>query len=54
MYALERNGGLVQHVQFKGDGLYRDYDIVVMTFTKLKEAEEIAESLNATVVPYSE
>jgi hypothetical protein len=25
-----------------------------MTFTKLKEAEEIAESLNATVVHYSE
>lgn len=54
MYALERNGGLVQHLQFKGDGLYREYDIVVMTFKKLKEAEEIADAINATVVDYRE
>lgn len=52
-FALERNGSLVNHVVFKGkDGLYRDYEVVHLTFSTLKAAKEIAEVLEANIVDY--
>lgn len=52
-FALERNGSLVNQVVFKGkDGLYREHEVVHMTFKTLKAAKEIADVLEANVVDY--
>jgi hypothetical protein len=52
-FALERNGSLVNQVVFKGkDGLYRDHDVIPMTFKTIKAAKEVAEVLEANVVDY--
>lgn len=52
-FALERNGSLVNQVVFKGkDSLYRERDILPMTFKTLKAANEVADVLEANVVDY--
>lgn len=54
-FALERNGSLVNHVVFKGNSdtlLYREHDVVPLTFDTIKAANEIAEILKANVVDY--
>jgi hypothetical protein len=52
-FALERNGSLVNQVVFKGkDSLYREHDVVPLTFTTRKAANEIAEVLEANIVDY--
>ena len=53
MFAIERNGSLVNHLVFVGDSdknLYRVYDIKPMIFTDLKAANEVAEAMCANVV----
>lgn len=53
VFALERNGSLVNQVVFKGkDSLYREYDVVPMIFKTLKAANEVADVLEANVVDY--
>jgi hypothetical protein len=52
-FALERNGSLVNQIVFRGkSGLYREHDVVPMTFATIKAANEIAEVLEANVVDY--
>jgi hypothetical protein len=52
-FALERDGSLVNQVVFKGkDSLYRDHDVIPMTFKTIKAANEVAEVLEANVVDY--
>ena len=55
-FALERNGSLVTHVVFKGDAnssLYREYNIIPLTFTTLESAKEVADILFADIVDYT-
>lgn len=55
IFAIERNGSLVNHVVFRGSSqtnLYREYDVLPVTFTTLKAATEIADVLFGTVVDY--
>ena len=55
IFAIERNGSLVNHVVFRGSAqtnLYREYDVAPLTFTTEKAANEVAKSLFATVVDY--
>ena len=55
LLAIERNGSLVNHIVFKGKEtayLYRERDIVPLTFTTMKAATEVANVLGATVVKY--
>lgn len=57
MFAIERNGSLVNQVVFKGSSLtslYRDREVVPMLFTTTKAAQEIADALFAYVVDYDE
>lgn len=57
IFAIEREGSLVNHVVFKGDSntsLYRERNIEPLTFTTLKAATEIAGVLHATVVDYDQ
>ena len=52
-FALERNGSLVNQIVFKGtSGLYREHDVMPLTFKTLKAAKEIADVLEANVVDY--
>ena len=54
-YAIERNGKLVQVVEFIGDAsknLYRDKRVVVALFTTEKAAESVANALGGIVVNY--
>lgn len=54
-FAIERNGSLVNQLVFRGSSdtsLYREYDIVPITFTTLKAATDIADILHGTVVDY--
>jgi len=54
-FALERNGSLVNQIVFKGNPdtlLYRDYDIIPITFSTIEAAEEVAEILKANIVDY--
>ena len=51
-YAIERNNKLVCHVVFRGDGLYRERDVIPLTFTKEKSAIEVASVLQGQVVDY--
>lgn len=53
LFAIEREGSLVNQIVFKGSGLYRETAVVPLTFSTLKAAEEVAEVLDATVVAYS-
>jgi hypothetical protein len=53
MFAIERDGSLVNHVVFKGNDLYREREVVPLTFNTLKKATEVAEVLHATVVNYN-
>ena len=55
LFAIERNGSLVNQLVFRGNpdtNLYRDPDIMIMTFTTLKAATEMADVLHGTVVDY--
>lgn len=57
IFAIERNGSLVNHVVFKGNNqtsLYRERDVVPLTFTTLKSATEIAYVLGGTVIDYTD
>ena len=40
-FAIMRNGELVKHVVFVGEGLYRQRDIQILTFEDEKEAKEL-------------
>lgn len=40
-FAIFRNGKLVEHIVFIGEGLYRDKKIEVLTFETVKQAEEL-------------
>lgn len=53
-YAIKRNDKLVYHVVFLGEGLYRDKDIVPLTFETMKKAQEVATVMDGTVVDYDE
>jgi len=55
MYAIERNGLVVNQVVFTGsaaNNLYRPRDILPLSFSTHKSALEIAEVLGATVIEY--
>lgn len=51
-YAIERDGKIVLHVVFIGEGLYRPHDIVPLTFKTERDAQQVADVLNGTVVDY--
>lgn len=51
-YAIERNGNIVLHVVFKGSGLYREKDVLPLTFSTEKGAKEIADAINGEVIDY--
>ncbi len=52
-FAIERNGSLVNHIVFKNNSiLYRDTDVVPLTFDTMKAATEVADVLNGIVVDY--
>jgi len=51
-FAIERNGSLVNHIIFRGNGLYRSHDILPLTFSTYKAALEIAEAIDGAVVDY--
>lgn len=54
-YAIERNGELIQIVEFIGDAtenLYRDKRVVVALFTTEKAAKSVAEVIGGVVVSY--
>lgn len=54
-FAILRNGSLVQHVVFIGDGLYREHKIEVLTFETVKQAEELLSVWkDAEIVDYSQ
>lgn len=55
IFAIERNGSLVNQLVFRGSSntnLYREHDIVPITFTTLKAATDIADILHGNVVDY--
>jgi hypothetical protein len=55
LFAIERNGSLVNHIVFRGDAvsnLYREQDIIPLTFTNNSAAAEIADVLDGVVVDY--
>ncbi len=54
-FAIMRNGELVKHVVFIGEGLYRQRDIQILTYENEKDAKELLTVWkNAVIVDYTD
>jgi len=52
-YIIERDGNIVKHIVFKGDKTKthdRPHSVVDLTFDNKKDATEVANTLNATII----
>jgi len=54
-FAIMRDGELVKHVVFIGEGLYRQRDIQILTFDTEQQAKELSTVWKkATIVDYTD